>query len=89
MAIKIEESWSNVLSEEFEKPYFQELIVFVKAEYASQTVFPKGKDIFRAFDECPFDEVKVVILGQDPYHGLGKQTDFVFRYMKALLFLLH
>lgn len=86
MAIKIEESWSNVLSEEFEKPYFQELIAFVKAEYASQTVFPKGKDIFRAFDECPFNEVKVVILGQDPYHGPGQANGLCFSVHEGITF---
>lgn len=86
MAVKIEESWSNVLSDEFEKPYFQELIAFVKQEYASQTIFPKGKDIFRAFDECPFDEVKVVVLGQDPYHGPGQANGLCFSVHEGITF---
>ena len=69
MDVKIEPSWKAVLAEEFEKPYFQELTDFVRNEYTSKTVFPPPKDIFKAFDLCPFDQVKVVILGQDPYHG--------------------
>lgn len=68
MEVKIESSWHNVLKDEFEKPYFKQLVEFVKAEYQTQTVYPKGKDIFRAFDLTPFADVKVVILGQDPYH---------------------
>lgn len=68
MEVKIESSWHNVLKDEFEKPYFKQLVEFVKAEYQTQTVYPKGKDIFRAFDLTPFTDVKVVILGQDPYH---------------------
>ena len=67
--VKIAESWRPVLAEEFEKPYFQHLIAFVKGEYATATVYPAGSRIFHAFDAAPFDEVKVVILGQDPYHG--------------------
>lgn len=86
MAVKIEESWSNVLTDEFEKPYFQELIKFVKQEYASQTIYPRGKDIFRAFDSCPFDEVKVVILGQDPYHGPGQANGLCFSVHEGITF---
>lgn len=86
MSVRIEESWSNVLNEEFEKPYFQELINFVKQEYASQTIYPKGKDIFRAFDECPFNEVKVVILGQDPYHGPGQANGLCFSVHEGITF---
>ena len=69
MNVKIEESWKNVLEEEFKKPYFDSLIQFVKSEYQSHRCFPKGSQIFSAFDHCPFDQVKVVIIGQDPYHG--------------------
>lgn len=69
MEVKLEESWKKHLSGEFEKPYFKELTEFVKAEYLKGGVYPPPKNIFRAFDLCPFDEVKVVILGQDPYHG--------------------
>lgn len=67
--IKIHPSWNEVLKDEFEKPYFKELVNFVKQEYSTKTVFPEGKNIFRAFDLCPFDKLKVVIIGQDPYHG--------------------
>ncbi|MEQ1587472.1 MAG: uracil-DNA glycosylase, partial [Cyclobacteriaceae bacterium] len=66
--VKIAPSWKEGLKEEFEKPYFIELINFVKGEYRTQTVFPPGKEIFRAFDCADFDKVKVVIIGQDPYH---------------------
>ena len=86
MAVRIEESWSNVLGEEFEKPYFQQLIEFVKQEYASKTIYPKGKDIFRAFDACPFEEVKVVILGQDPYHGPGQANGLCFSVHEGITF---
>jgi len=69
MNVQMEASWKEVLKAEFEKPYFKELTDFVKAEYAEQTVYPHPKHIFRAFELTPFNEVKVVILGQDPYHG--------------------
>ncbi|QJX45707.1 uracil-DNA glycosylase [Hymenobacter taeanensis] len=78
MSVKIEESWRNVLHAEFEKPYFQHLIAFVKGEYATATVYPPGPLIFHAFDACPFDKVKVVILGQDPYHGKGQAHGLSF-----------
>ncbi|MBQ3619303.1 MAG: uracil-DNA glycosylase [Bacteroidales bacterium] len=68
MEVKIEESWKKVLAGEFEKPYFAQLINFVKAEYAAGTVYPEGKNIFNAFNLCPLPNVKVVIIGQDPYH---------------------
>ena len=76
--VKIHPSWHKVLHEEFEKPYFKELTKFVKKEYANTTVYPPGKNIFRAFELCPFDEVKVVILGQDPYHGPGQAHGLSF-----------
>lgn len=69
MNVKIEESWREKLSGEFEKEYFTDLTTFVKKEYKEGVVYPAPKNIFRAFDLCPFDKVKVVILGQDPYHG--------------------
>ena len=78
MGIKIEDSWKKVLKEEFEKVYFKELISFVKSDYKSSTCYPKGKDIFAAFDNCSFEDVKVVILGQDPYHGLGQANGLCF-----------
>ncbi|GAB3813441.1 uracil-DNA glycosylase [Pontibacter rugosus] len=78
MNVKIEESWQNILQEEFEKPYFKQLASFVKDEYASQKVFPAGSQIFNAFQMCPFDKVKVVILGQDPYHGPNQANGLAF-----------
>ncbi len=78
MDIKIEQSWKNRLQPEFEKPYFKTLIDFVKAEYQTKTIFPPCKLIFNAFDSCPFDAVKVVILGQDPYHGPGQAHGLCF-----------
>ena len=72
MDVKIEESWKQQLQDEFDKPYFKQLTDFVRSEYASQTVYPPAKLIFNAFNQCPFDRVKVVILGQDPYHGPGQ-----------------
>ena len=78
MNVKIEESWKNILSEEFEKPYFNHLIQFVKSEYQSNRCYPRGSQIFSAFDYCPFDRVKVVIIGQDPYHGVGQANGLCF-----------
>ena len=66
MNVNIEESWKAELQEEFEKEYFSKLVAFVKAEYQSQKIFPPGKEIFRAFDLCKFEKVKVVILGSRP-----------------------
>ena len=76
--VKINESWKGRLQAEFEKPYFIDLIDFVKNEYKSQTVYPPGKEIFRAFDFCPFEGIKVVIIGQDPYHGPGQANGLCF-----------
>lgn len=78
MNVKIEESWQNILQEEFEKPYFKDLVSFVKDEYTSQKVYPPGNQIFNAFERCPFDQVKVVILGQDPYHGPNQANGLAF-----------
>lgn len=69
MEVRIESSWKKKLEEEFGKPYFEELTRFVKEEYAKGTVYPRPGHIFRAFELTPFDTVKVIILGQDPYHG--------------------
>ena len=69
MLVKIEESWKAVLHEEFKKPYFDALTSFVKDEYAKHKCFPPGNQIFAAFNHTPFEKLKVVILGQDPYHG--------------------
>ena len=78
MDVKIEESWKSQLQDEFEKTYFKQLTEFVRSEYASQQIFPPAKLIFNAFDQCPFDRVKVVILGQDPYHGPGQAHGLCF-----------
>lgn len=69
MKVTIEPSWKQVLKDEFEKPYFKELITFVENEYDIHTCFPTYNKVFSAFDHTPFNEVKVVIIGQDPYHG--------------------
>ncbi len=86
MSVKIEESWKHELHAEFGKTYFQQLVDFVKLEYQNQTIYPAGKDIFRAFDACPFDQVKVVILGQDPYHGPGQANGLCFSVRKGMTF---
>ncbi len=78
MNVKIEQSWKNVLLEEFEKPYFKVLTDFVRKEYLSGRCFPPGHQIFAAFDHCPFSDLKVVILGQDPYHGPGQAHGLCF-----------
>jgi len=78
MEVQIEKSWKNKLSEEFGKPYFEELTKFVKEEYAKGSVYPHPKNIFRAFELTPFDAVKVVILGQDPYHGPNQAIGLSF-----------
>jgi uracil-DNA glycosylase len=76
--VRIEDSWKARLSAQFEHPYFDELRRFVREEYARGTVFPPAAQILRAFDECPFEKVKVVILGQDPYHGPGQANGLCF-----------
>ncbi|MCX6786762.1 MAG: uracil-DNA glycosylase [Candidatus Kaiserbacteria bacterium] len=78
MEVKIDPSWQKHLAEEFEKPYFAELTEFVKKEYKDEVVYPPPKYIFRAFDLCPFKKVKVVILGQDPYHGKRQANGLAF-----------
>lgn len=76
--VRIAEDWKAILQEEFEKPYFEELVSFVKDEYGRGTVYPAGRNIFRAFDRCPVDKLKVVIIGQDPYHGPGQANGLCF-----------
>lgn len=78
MTVNIEESWREHLQQEFDKPYFANLVNFVKSEYSTTKVFPPGKLIFNAFNLCPFDQVKVVILGQDPYHDDGQANGLCF-----------
>ncbi len=86
MTVKIHSSWENVLKSEFEKPYFQELIQFVKQQYQQFTCYPKGSQIFSAFDHCKFDDVKVVIIGQDPYHGVGQANGLCFSVNDGIAF---
>ncbi|GAB4161234.1 MAG: uracil-DNA glycosylase [Candidatus Dojkabacteria bacterium] len=76
--VKMEASWKNRLESEFEKPYFKELVSFVKNEYRNYTVYPPGPDIFKALNLCPFENVKVVILGQDPYHNPREANGLAF-----------
>ena len=78
MDVKIEESWKKRLADEFEKDYFKQLTDFVKQEYRQGTVYPPGPYMFNAFEHCPFDKVKVVILGQDPYHEPGQAHGLCF-----------
>ena len=78
MDVKIAADWKALLHEEFEKPYFEELTRFVKEEYATRRIYPRGSNIFRAFDKCPFDRLKVVIIGQDPYHGPNQAHGLCF-----------
>ena len=78
MNVRISPSWNALLSSEFEKPYFQALTSFVKKEYSEHICYPKGKEIFAAFDKCPVENLKVVLLGQDPYHGEGQANGLSF-----------
>ena len=78
MDVRIDESWKTVLAEEFEKPYFKTLTDFVRQEYSTRAVYPPAKLIFNAFDQCPFEQVKVVIVGQDPYHEPGQAHGLCF-----------
>lgn len=86
MDVRIAEDWKEILNDEFSKPYFEELVSFVKQEYASGEVFPAGRNIFRAFDKCPFDKLKVVIIGQDPYHGEGQANGLCFSVSEGVPF---
>lgn len=86
MNVKIEESWRNELADEWEKPYFKQLVNFVKDEYSHYQIFPPGREIFAAFDATPFDRVKVVILGQDPYHDLGQANGLCFSVRDGIPF---
>jgi len=78
MNVDIHESWKPYLKEEFKKPYFKDLISFVEDEYDNNECFPPKNQIFNAFNACPFEEVKVIIIGQDPYHGLGQANGLCF-----------
>ncbi|MDY5768018.1 MAG: uracil-DNA glycosylase [Alloprevotella sp.] len=78
MKVNIEASWGARLQEQFDAPYFQTLTEFVREEYAKGPCYPPGREIFNAFNLCPFDKVKVVIIGQDPYHGPGQAEGLCF-----------
>jgi len=78
MNVSIHQSWKQHLKQEFEQPYFSTLANFVKREYTTTTCYPKGKDIFAAFDHSNFDDTKVVIIGQDPYHGPNQANGLCF-----------
>lgn len=79
MDVKIEPTWKEALQREFDQPYFSEIVRFIKTEKAAgKTVYPPGSQIFHAFEATPFDQLKVVILGQDPYHGLGQAHGLCF-----------
>jgi len=86
MDVKIEESWKEQLKEEFEKEYFNRLTSFVKTEYGNHSAYPPGQLIFNAFEHCPFDKLKVVILGQDPYHGPGQAHGLCFSVQEGISF---
>ena len=84
MHLNIADSWKNILQSEFEKPYFKDLTNFVKSEYIKYTCYPKGSDIFTAFNACLFDDLKVVIIGQDPYHGHGQANGLCFSVQEGM-----
>mgnify|MGYP000792353130 CR=1 FL=1 len=86
MDVKIASDWKKVLAPEFEKTYFTTLTDFVRQEYATRRIYPRGSNIFRAFDKCPFDRLKVVIIGQDPYHGPGQANGLCFSVADGIPF---
>lgn len=86
MNVRIEESWKQQLAAEFGKDYFLRLTEFVRGEYAKGAVYPPGRLIFNAFDLCPFNQVKVVIIGQDPYHGPGQAHGLCFSVNDGVAF---
>ena len=84
MNVRIDESWRKVLQPEFDKPYFELLTDFVRQAYATHQCFPPAKYIFRAFDLCPFDKVRVVIIGQDPYHDINQAHGLCFSVQEGV-----
>ena len=86
MEVNIEDSWKRRLQPEFDKPYFYNLTNFVKEEYSKHTIYPPGEFIFHAFNTCPFDKVKVVIIGQDPYHEPGQYYGLCFSVLDGVPF---
>lgn len=85
MKIEIDESWKELLKEEFEKPYFEQLTKFVTEEYAKKTCFPPENHLFEAFNLCALEALKVVIIGQDPYHGVGQAHGLCFSVNEGIL----
>lgn len=86
MDVRIHQSWKSVLSDQWEQPYFKKLTDFVRGAYRAGVVFPPAAKIFSAFDSCPFDQVKVVILGQDPYHEPGQANGLCFSVNDGVAF---
>ena len=84
MGVNIEKSWEKALHDTFNKSYFKELVEFVKKEYSYKKIFPKSSNIFRSFELCPFDNVKVVIIGQDPYHGEKQANGLAFSVTRGI-----
>ncbi len=84
MQLNISDSWKNILEVEFEKSYFKDLTKFVKSEYKNHTCYPEEKDIFAAFNACSFENLKVVIIGQDPYHGKGQGNGLCFSVQDSI-----
>ncbi len=84
MSVKIDESWKRLLESEFSSEYFKKLIAFVKEEYSLTKCHPKGSQIFNAFDTCPINSLKVVIIGQDPYHGMNQANGLCFSVNKGV-----
>ncbi len=86
MEVQIENSWKKLLQNEFEKDYFKQLVAFVKSEYSNYKIYPPGKLIFSAFDHTPFEKLKIVIIGQDPYHGDGQAHGLCFSVPEGIKF---
>ena len=84
MSVKINESWKKLLDSEFNSEYFKNLISFIKEDYSNTTCYPKGSQIFNAFDFCPINDLKVVIIGQDPYHGVDQANGLCFSVNKGV-----
>ena len=84
MSVKIDESWKRLLESEFNSEYFKKLISFIKEEYSVFKCYPKGSEIFNAFDCCPINKLKVVIIGQDPYHGINQANGLCFSVNKGI-----
>ncbi len=86
MEVNIAEDWKKILQPEFDKPYFTELVNFVKSEYNNNTIYPPGSLIFNAFEQCRWDDLKVVIIGQDPYHGPKQANGMCFSVNRGVSF---